>query len=151
MRPLLPIVLTVFLSAALAPETWASDATMPPEDVLFLDDFDSNLNEFLWKKRPIVVFADSDADPRFQEQLELLRAQEDALRERDVVILSDTNPTERSELRLKLRPRGFQLVLIGKDGGVKLRKPFPWTVRELNRTIDKIPLRVREIEERRGE
>ncbi len=151
MRPLLPIVLTVFLSPVLAPATWASDATMPPEDVLFLDDFDSNLNEFLWKKRPIVVFADSDADPRFQEQLERLRSQEDALRERDVVILTDTNPTERSELRQKLRPRGFQLVLVGKDGGVKLRKPFPWTVRELNRTIDKIPLRVREIEERRGE
>ncbi len=151
MRPLLPIVLTVFLSPVLAPATWASDATMPPEDVLFLDDFDSNLNEFLWKKRPIVVFADSDADPRFQEQLERLRSQEDALRERDVVILTDTNPTERSELRRKLRPRGFQLVLVGKDGDVKLRKPFPWTVRELNRTIDKIPLRVREIEERRGE
>ncbi|MBT8155548.1 DUF4174 domain-containing protein [Epibacterium ulvae] len=151
MRPLLPIVLTAFLSPVLAPATWASDATMPPEDALFLEEFDSNLNEFLWKKRPIVVFADSDADPRFQEQLERLRSQEDALRERDVVILTDTDPTERSELRRKLRPRGFQLVLVGKDGDVKLRKPSPWTVRELNRTIDKIPLRVREIEERRGE
>ncbi|WP_328593325.1 DUF4174 domain-containing protein [Tritonibacter aquimaris] len=109
------------------------------------------MSEYLWKKRPIVVFADTDADPRFQEQLERLRENESALRDRDVVILSDTDPAARSELRRTLRPRGFQLVLIGKDGSVILRKPFPWTVRELNRSIDKMPMRVREIEERRQE
>ena len=54
-------------------------------------------------------------------------------------------------LREKLRPRGFMLVLIGKDGGVKLRKPFPYNVRELSRNIDKMPMRQREIRERRGD
>jgi len=48
-------------------------------------------------------------------------------------------------LRTKLRPRGFMLVLIGKDGGVKLRKPLPWDVRELSRTIDTMPMRQREM------
>ena len=52
--------------------------------------------------------------------------------------------------RKKLRPRGFMLVLVGKDGGVKLRKPSPWTVREITRSIDKFPDRQREVEERRG-
>ena len=37
------------------------------------------------------------------------------------------------------------LTVIGKDGGVKLRKPFPWDVRELSRSIDKMPLRQQEI------
>jgi len=37
------------------------------------------------------------------------------------------------------------LVLIGKDGGVKLRKPFPWNVREISRVIDKMPMRRQEI------
>ena len=89
-----------------------------------------------------------------EEEVELpeeLQDQEAALRDRDVVVLTDTDPAAKSDLRRQLRPRGFQLVLVGKDGDVKLRKPFPWTVRELNRTIDKMPLRVREIEERRGE
>jgi hypothetical protein len=36
------------------------------------------------------------------------------------------------------------LVIIGKDGGVKLRKPLPWDVREISRTIDKMPMRKRE-------
>jgi len=64
---------------------------------------------------------------------------------RDVVIITDTDRSDRSDIRTKLRPRGFQLTLIGKDGGVKLRKPFPWDVRELSRQIDKMPIRKQEI------
>jgi len=36
-------------------------------------------------------------------------------------------------------------VLIGKDGNVKLRKPFAWGMRELSRVIDKMPMRQQEI------
>ena len=64
---------------------------------------------------------------------------------RDVVVLTDTNPDARQPLRLRMRPRGFMLVLVGKDGGIKLRKPFPWSVREISRSIDKMPIRQREI------
>jgi len=38
--------------------------------------------------------------------------------------------------------------LIGKDGKVKLRKPRPWTVRELSRVIDKMPMRQQELKQR---
>ena len=41
------------------------------------------------------------------------------------------------------------LALIDKDGGVKLRKPFPWDVREITRSIDKMPLRQQELRDRR--
>ena len=52
----------------------------------------------------------------------------------DVIVhLAAMTAVEKAELRQKLRPRGFMLVLIGKDGGVKLRKPFPWDVREISR------------------
>ena len=49
--------------------------------------------------------------------------------------------------RLRMRPRGFMLVLVGKDGGIKLRKPRPWDVREITRSIDKMTIRQREIRE----
>ncbi len=65
--------------------------------------------------------------------------------ERDVILITDTDPSAASEIRTKLRPRGFMLVLIGKDGQIKLRKPLPWTVRELSRSIDKMPIRLQEI------
>ena len=106
---------------------------------------DVTLDEFKWLKRPIVIFADTPADPRFQEQMTLLMARPDPLIERDVVIIIDTDPRAKSEIRKTLRPRGFMLTLIGKDGGVLQRKPFPWDVREITRSIDKMPIRKQEI------
>ncbi len=106
---------------------------------------DTVLEDLRWIARPIVVFADTPLDPLFREQMALLAEREEALIDRDVVVIVDTDPDEESDIRRKLRPRGFSIVLIGKDGGVKLRKPFPWDVRELTRTIDKMPLRQQEI------
>ncbi|MDG2404831.1 MAG: DUF4174 domain-containing protein, partial [Paracoccaceae bacterium] len=77
----------------------------------------------------------------------LLRENLSELSKRDTIVLTDTNPSLKSALREKLRPRGFMLVLIGKDGGVKLRKPFPWNVREISRVIDKMPMRRQEMKD----
>jgi hypothetical protein len=116
------------------------------------DAADVDIEVFQWLARPIVVFADTPADPRFVEQMELINARIDQLAKRDVVVITDTDPSARSDIRQDLRPRGYMLVLIGKDGGVKLRKPFPWDVRELTRSIDKMPMRQQEIRsERLGE
>jgi hypothetical protein len=134
---------------ALAAPVVAADQTETLE-IVMQDATDVDLSDFIWIKRPIVVFADTPADPRFDEQLELLKSRPEALIERDVVIITDTNSAELSPLRKKLRPRGFMLVLIGKDGDVKLRKPTPWNVREITRIIDKMPMRQREIREGRS-
>lgn len=142
-----------FLSViALATAVGATDSDPPDPVTLWtadkttiFDAADVELEAFRWTARPVVVFADSANDPAFRRQLELLSARSDELVERDVVIITDTSPEERSALRTKLRPRGFMLTLIGKDGGVKLRKPFPWDVRELTRQIDKMPIRRQEI------
>ena len=117
-----------------------------PEQVF--DASDIEIGDFMWSARPVVVFADSPLDPAFQTMMDNLSAEIEEVIERDIVIITDTNPSEPSELRRNLRPRGFQFVLIGKDGGVKLRKPFPWDMRELSRTIDKMPMRQREIQAR---
>ncbi len=109
-----------------------------------------DLNEFLWLNRPLIIFADTPADPRFIQQMEYITQRLDALAERDVIVLTDTNPKAESKLRKKLRPRGFMMVLIGKDGIKYLRKPFPWNVREITRVIDKLPMRQQEIRDRRG-
>lgn len=103
-----------------------------------------DLDELQWIARPVVVFANSPRDPAFEEQMEDLLRDLPELVARDVIIITDTDASTPSPLRTRLRPRGFMLVLIGKDGEVKLRKPFPWTVRELSRSIDKMPLRRQE-------
>ena len=148
MKPLFALVLLAVLgmSPGLAADgttskvdTWKADRST------VFDASEIDLEEFKWVARPLVVFAEAPQMPAFQSQMELLTDRLDELAIRDVVIVTDTDPAEKSDLRRKLRPRGFMLVLIGKDGGVKLRKPFPWDVRELSRQIDKMPIRQQEI------
>ena len=133
------------LSAA-AQDTAAERWQTAPEVVLEASDL--TLEEFEWIARPIVVFADSPADPAFRQQMEYLAERPAALVERDVVVIVDTDPSAQTAIRKTLRPRGFQMTLIGKDGRVVLRKPFPWHVREITRSIDKQPIRIQEL---RGE
>jgi hypothetical protein len=110
---------------------------------------DVTLDDFVWQARALVVFGQSPDDPQFLRQMELLSARPEDLSERDVIIITDTDPENPSDLRNQLRPRGFMLALLGKDGRVALRKPAPWDVRELSRSIDKMPLRQQEISDRR--
>lgn len=142
--------LALVLASLIPMTSLAADTAMPQADGIFQPAGDTELDSFLWTARPIVVFADSPADPRFQQQIDLLKQEEALLADRDVVVLTDTDPAARSPIRTKLRPRGFQMVLVDKDGVIKLRKPFPWSVRDITRNIDKTPLRQREVEERRG-
>ena len=111
----------------------------------------TNIKGFEWAQRPIVIFANSDKDPNFISQMEFLSQDIKALKERDIVVLIDTNPSIPSALRKKLRPHGFAFILIGKDGQVKLRKPSPWNIREIARVIDKMPIRQQEITRKRQE
>lgn len=130
-----------------------TSAAVLADDVLefaVIDAAEVSLDDFKWIARPVVVFADTPADPRFQQQLDALEAEWPMLAERDVVVITDTDPAAKSEIRTTLRPRGFMMTLVAKDGTVALRKPQPWTVRELTRTIDKMPDRVQEIRDRRG-
>ena len=117
----------------------------PEFPLVVLKAAETDLSEFKWKNRPVIVFADSENDPAFIEQMELIARGAADLTTRDVIVIVDTDPDARSAIRLRMRPRGFMLTLVGKDGDVKLRKPFPWDVREITRSIDKMPMRQREI------
>ncbi|TDE41210.1 DUF4174 domain-containing protein [Antarcticimicrobium sediminis] len=167
MKRILAFVLSasIPLSAAAAEEAVPIDETLsvdetaqaaptedsqPAEEPFIRPVGETELSTFLWRNRPIVIFSDTPADPRFADQIAMLEAEAERLMVRDVVVLIDTDPAARSPAREKLHPRGFQFVLIAKDGTVALRKPAPLSVREITRTIDKMPMRLREIEERRA-
>lgn len=147
--------LILSLAVALPAAAGATDATESAVDRWLADKstvFEATevgIDEFLWLARPVVVFAETERNPDFQRQIALLEARPEELAIRDVVIIVDADPAAESEWRLKLRPRGFMLAIVGKDGQVELRKPAPWDVREISRSIDKMPLRQREIREGR--
>lgn len=122
------------------------------EDAVFapIDAGTHELEEFLWISRPLVIFADSPNDPRFIQQMQYLEEQFADLMAHDVVVITDTDPAGLSPIREHFRPRGFMLVLVGKDGNIYLRKATPWQVRELTRSIDKMPIRLQELRDLRS-
>ncbi len=125
-------------------ERWQADPTT------FFDGSEINLAELEFIARPLIVFADSPNQPAYLEQIRLIEADIQAMVIRDVILILDTDTTNRSDLRTQLRPRGFSLVLIDKMGRVNMRKAEPWDMREVSRQIDKLPLRIQEIRERLG-
>ncbi len=142
------VFLTLIAGFAFADTPTVTDD--PAEPQVIQSGLESDLNEFVWIKRPLVIFADSPADPRYIQQMGYITERLDVLADRDVVVLTDTDPSAKSALRKALHPRGFMLVLIGKDGTKYLRKPFPWDVREITRVIDKLPMRQQELRDRRS-
>lgn len=138
MTPLYGLVLAAFLPLAAAAQE--GFAPVPAETVA--------LEDLLYLKRPVVVFADSPNDPAFVRQMEFIALGVSDLAERDVIVITDTDPKAKTAWREKLRPRGFSLVLMDKDGKVVIRKPLPWEVREITHAIDKTPLRRQEMHER---
>jgi len=146
MNPVRAFVIACLFAAPAAAQTETSAAGEP----LFFSMDEVDLSQFKWKKRPVVVFAESELDPAFGDQMQLLRARPEELIARDVVVITDTEPEKMSDLRRKLRPRGFMLVIINKEGTVNVRKPFPWDVREITRSIDKMPIRQREIRDQKA-
>ena len=143
MRPRLAVLA---IALALAPQATAQESTPAavadaPAEV--------TLDDLRWVARPLVIFADSAEDPRFAQQLAMLNERMDELQDRGVVVLTDTDPDARGPLRQELRPRGFGLVLIDKDGTIAKRNPAPTTARELINLIDRMPSRRQETGSRR--
>ncbi|WP_323717348.1 DUF4174 domain-containing protein [Paracoccus aminovorans] len=123
----------------------AGPAAEAPRELTVLPAAEADPAQYLWQARPVVIFSDTPADPAFMRQLAELQRDPVPLLVRDVVVITDTDPAAESSWRRQLRPEGFSLVLLDKDGQVKQRKPAPWSVREISRAIDKFPLRQREI------
>ncbi|MFB2549805.1 DUF4174 domain-containing protein [Ensifer soli] len=115
------------------------------------------LAELQWKNRALVIFADT-ADPAFQKQKDMLKAEEPGLSERQLVVihvdgetaetLAGADDYDGKALRAALseggRATSFELVLIGKDGTVKLRRGEPVAMAELFGVIDAMPMRAGE-------
>ena len=151
MKTLYTLVLLLLVPVPL----WAENAPAPVEPAAQetpavgpIAAADVMLDELMFLRRPVVVFADSPADPTFIRQMQLIERDLPALDQRDVVVIVDTDPAAKSAIRQKLRPRGFSLVLMEKDLKPVIRKPLPWDVREIVAAIDKFPLRRQEMLDR---
>lgn len=108
--------------------------------------------------RPLLLFAPSPDNPSLLAQLHKFKDSAPGLHERDVLLIAvpfnNPAPTETSltpedataaRRRLRIAPDAFTLLLLGKDGGEKLRSLKPISFEKLRDTIDLMPMRQQEM------
>jgi hypothetical protein len=118
--------------------------------------------EYHWQNRLLLVF-DGGGDA-YQKQQQIFLKEKAGLNERDLVIfrIGDGQLTDPEgkiygkqasrQVREKydIGPDEFAVLLIGKDGGVKLRQHEVLETEKLFAVIDAMPMRQREMRQRKG-
>ncbi len=95
--------------------------------------------------RPVIVLSDSRDDPRVARQIAALDHTRAALDERNIKVLREAKPGSALRRSLGVQERGFAVVLVGKDGGVKKVWKEPVDPRTIFTLIDAMPMRREEM------
>jgi hypothetical protein len=123
-----------------------------------------NLMEYQWKNRLLLLFTPSLQAPvyiKLKENLSRQEEEEEVL-DRDLLIfhISESGETnlwnspqpEGSDDSLRekysIKPGTFTILLIGKDGGVKMRREGRVELNEIFSVIDAMPMRQREMRQK---
>jgi len=114
------------------------------------------LTEFRWKKRILLIIDSNNDLPARNIQVSKFVARNDEMKERDLDLFVCTGKEvlDKDGLKTnidpaKIRYGEFQgVILIGKDGGVKLRKKFIVEPGEVFDLIDQMPMRRAEMKNR---
>jgi hypothetical protein len=96
-------------------------------------------------KRLLLLFADKADNVLLQQQERMLHADPTGLKERDLEIRVYYLDKHAGEFRTKKISAGFTAILIGKDGGEKLRSTSSISLQKLYNTIDAMPMRRQEM------
>jgi hypothetical protein len=107
------------------------------------------LDAYRGKARPVLVFGAADSSA-FRKQIEAFNRASEGLRERDVVIIPvpDRSGQQGLQSACHVAPGDFQVLLIGKDGGVKLRSGEAVAPEEIFGLVDAMPMRRQEMRSR---
>jgi len=117
----------------------------------------SFLESYRWKKRLLLIFSKPENEPFFTKQIATVRMAADGYKERDVVILCVSQgkiSDEKGNVLATISPKDelnilfdqqVGIVLIGKDGGEKLRSIEPVSNEAIFGLIDSMPMRKSEM------
>lgn len=118
----------------------------------------AELSDYLWAHRPLLLFAPAESDPRLVETMRRIEASRCDFVGRDMVLgrivtegtstldghVVDTNQAQRLMSEFGIGAESFSVVLLGKDGGEKLRAANVPDLQTIYAVIDGMPMRARE-------
>jgi hypothetical protein len=121
-----------------------------------------DFDQFKWKYRLLFLFASDRNDPFFSCLQQEISARKNEVDDRNLVIFEilesgpsrmDTtqiDPRTAASLRkhFDLPPKTFMLILLGKDGGIKLKRNDRVKLEEIFSLIDSMPMRKDEMRQK---
>lgn len=120
----------------------------------------AELSDYRWDRRPLLVFAPTDGDPRLAETLSRIEATRCDFDSRDMVVglvvaegsssldghSVDAAQSQRLRDQFAIDENAFTVLLIGKDGGEKRRVTDIPDLEAIYTLIDGMPMRGREMD-----
>jgi hypothetical protein len=121
-----------------------------------------DLSQYTWKNRLLLLFAPDRSHPYFESlQQALMERRADAM-VRDLVVFEilasgtsrvdgadiDSNTSRSLQERFQISPSDFSVILIGKDGGIKLKRGEQTNLEDIFGLIDSMPMRQEEIRDK---
>ena len=117
-----------------------------------------DLKQYQWQNRLLLLFAPSAEDPAYRALGQELQEQAQGVRDRHLLVFhvleheksfvagQEISPAAAQALRQRfaVRPGTFTVVLVGKDGGVKLQRMAQMALADIFALIDSMPMRQQE-------
>lgn len=121
-----------------------------------------DLSQFQWKNRLLFLFAPNRSHPLFDALQKSIAIEQAEVADRDLVVfeilesgpsrmdLTDLDSQVAQSLRDKFDVRGdqFAVILVGKDGGIKLNQQDETRLDDIFGLIDSMPMRREEMRQK---
>jgi hypothetical protein len=123
---------------------------------------DVDITHLQWKKRLLLVFAAESGQPNFQSLANEISSRQADVDDRDLVVFeilesgtsrmnhSRIEPRKAASIReqFEIAPSAFTVILVGKDGGIKLKRNDQVRLEEIFQLIDSMPMRQDEMRQK---
>ncbi|MEP2278438.1 DUF4174 domain-containing protein [Maribacter sp.] len=108
-----------------------------------------NLSDFKWKNRIVVLYENENNFTEVKSALEIIENNTTEISERAIrvfiyknTVLYTTDGKATDIEKPGTLPKSYNgYVLIGKDGGIKSKSPYPFKIKQLFDLIDSMPMR----------
>ena len=128
-----------------------------PGETLSMD-----LTQFQWKNRLLFIFAENSSHALFKDLQSQIVAQKAEIDDRDLIVFEvpaqgptrmnniplDRNEADSIRTHFAIPSNTFSLILVGKDGGIKLKREDRVDLSDVFGLIDSMPMRQREMQQK---